>query len=109
MGANQQKNPEIEVLRAFIGAALNHGVPGYRADWLLESLRRIEEQLEAAQRERDSLAARLRARGLNVTEILDFDASNPATESPWRWTDASGHKWKAVPDSDPASEPKEGA
>lgn len=41
----------------------------------------LQEQLEAAQRERDSLAARLRAQGYNVTEILAHDAAlNPASE-----------------------------
>lgn len=37
----------------------------------------LEEQLETAQRERDSLAARLRAQGYNVTEILAHDAAYP--------------------------------
>lgn len=33
---------DAAILRAFIGAALSRGVPGYRADYLLDCLRRLE-------------------------------------------------------------------
>lgn len=31
------------------------------------------------------------------------EEASGAEESPWRWTDAEGRRWKAVPDSSPAS------
>lgn len=38
---------DAEMIRAFISAAFSRGVPGYRADYILDCLRRLEEQLEA--------------------------------------------------------------
>lgn len=43
---NQQSRPDIAALRVFIDAALRHGVPGYRADYLHDTLHRLVEQYE---------------------------------------------------------------
>jgi hypothetical protein len=72
----------LDAIRQRVEAAEQDGWYGYdeeaRADvrWLLE-------QLETAERERDSLAARLRAQGYNVYEILAFDAASDPTKQPY--------------------------